>query len=644
MGGTVLKASAKFFMNRKYLFETTKICMYYFIALIIISTLIGTINSFIGLKWSNVTIFLICVVSIFLTFFLLKTNIFEINTLNEWFLLCLLTIFSFFIYKDYAPSISIQQDQSIYITKALNLYNYGFLDRPIELYNKLNSEGLIDGSNILHNYGGFFSGHQIENGFLCTDFYSGGAYFFALFALIKKSSIFWGQSIIAITNNWLLFFLIKKTTNDTKGIEAIIYTFCFAIAPISVWFGRSSSTEPIALFAFLLTLLFLRNSSKVSIVCMSILSIFALTTRIDYFLLSAIIVIIITLQEPLIGFGNTVGLCIYAWMCSKVFWIYHTRISLNDMKMVKYEIPIFIIAFLLAFCIKKFNLIVVIDKIYYSKILKTMICIWGVCIAFFMFRDNVIPLDKWHTFTQFDVTVLSYEERIMDCLFLAFPNVIIIAGLLGATQLFSKEKNKWFGIFFFLMIGISSFFVYKSGNAPQNYFLLRRYYNVFIPGVLLLFVAAVNINIEKIRIRIFVAFVCLLISINLFTDSKQMLEYNGIVESVMNFERKYDEDETVLVYPREQSIDISPIISYCKYDIIPVQNFEELKNVNINVHNYTNKEVIFVSKEKLNYITEKDHIEFKYYRMGEVANDLPRTYYEILFDFYIYDIKDIINI
>lgn len=69
MGGTVLKASAKFFMNRKYLFETTKICMYYFIALIIISTLIGTINSFIGLKWSNVTIFLICVVSIFLTFF-----------------------------------------------------------------------------------------------------------------------------------------------------------------------------------------------------------------------------------------------------------------------------------------------------------------------------------------------------------------------------------------------------------------------------------------------------------------------------------------------------------------------------------------------------------------------------------------------
>lgn len=637
------KDGAEFFMNKKSLLDITKICMYYFVALIIISTLIGTINSFIGLKWSYITIFSICAVSIVSTYFLLKTNVFEIDSLKEWFLLFLLTAFAFFIYKNYAPSISIQQDQSIYITKALNLYNYGFLDRPIELYNKFNSEGLIDGSNILHGYGALFSGHQIKDGFLCTDFYSGGAYFYALFAPIKKSSIFWGQSIIAIINIWLLFFLIKKTINDTKGIESVIYTICFAIAPISVWFGRSSSTEPIALFAFLLMLLFLRENSKVNIIWMSVLSIFALTTRIDYFLFSAIIITIITLQEPLIGFCNTIALCIYAWICSKVFWIYYTRISLVDMKLVKYEIPIFILAFLFAFFVRKFNLITVIDKLYKSKFLKILICIWGIGIALFMFRDNVIPIDKWNTFTQFDVTVLSYEERIMDCLFLVFPNVIIIAGLLGATQLLLKEKNKWFGIFFFLMTGISSFFVYKSGNAPQNYFLMRRYYNVFIPAVLLLFVVAVNVNIEKNKTRIFIAFVSLLISINLFADSRQKLEYSGIVQSVTNFEQKYNEDKTVLVYLQEQNIDISPMISYCKYDIIPVQNFDELKSVSANVYNYTNKNVIFVTKEKLDYLNEKENIGFKYYRMGEVGNDLPRTYYEILYNFYIYDIEDIIK-
>ncbi len=628
-------------MNRKSFFEAVKFFMYYFVALVIISTLIGTINSFIGLKWSNVTIYLICTASIIFTLFLLKTNVFVIDSLKQCYLLCLLTVFAFFIYKNYAPSISIQQDQSIYITKALNLYNYGFPDRPIELYNKLNSEGLIDASNTLHGYGGLVSGHQMKNGFLCTDFYSGGSYFFALFAPIKKISIFWGQSIIAIVNIWLMFFLIKKTIEDVKGIESIIYTVCFAIAPVSVWFGRSSSTESIALFAFLLMLLLLRENSRVNIICMSVLSIFALTTRIDYFLFSAIIIIIITLQKPFIGFCNTIALCIYAWICSKVFWIYHTRISVVDMKLVKYEIPIFILAFLIAYFIRKFDLIIAIEKFYVSRLLKILICVWGICIVFLMFRDNVIPIDKWNTFTQFDVTVLSYEERIMDCLFLVFPNIIIIAGLLGATQLLLIEKNKWFGIFFFTMTVISSFFVYKSGNAPQNYFLLRRYYNIFLPAVLLLFVVSVNVNIEKNKTRILIAFTSLLISMNLFADSRQKVEYSGIVQSVIDFEQKYDENETVLVYMQEQNVDMSPMISYCKYDIVPVQNFEELNRVRENVYKYTNRKVIFVTKEKLDELQEIDSIAFSYYRMGEVANDLPRDYYEILYNLYIYNIEDI---
>lgn len=619
--------------------KITSLGIQFLIWAILLSPLIGTIGSFFNIKWGFLTAALILILTIIIAYQFRDIDIFTIDRLSEWGYLCILTLISVLIYKEYSPSISIQQDQSIYIMKALNLLNHGYTYKPMNMLALLKENGIVDIANNLNNYGILENGNTLVGNKLYTDFYAGGAYFYALCGLIKRNYIFYGQTLITIANTWLMYFTVKKVLSDKRGITSILYTLTFFVSPICVWFGRSSSTETMALFLFLLIFLLLLSENLTSNHWMIIPFTVVLIGRIDYFLITIIGIFILTYRNRLVGALTVVSASTFAIICSKVFWIYYDRIKIRDMKLVKYQIPLFIGVFFLTIIIRKLNENLI-EKIYNSVFVKVGLLVWGILITLMMFRDSFTSEEKWGRFTEFGLNIRSYEELIMDHLFLVFPGFVLIIGLVGAYKLIKSNMNFMAGIYLIGLVVIYSYFVYKSGNAPQMYFLLRRYYNVFIPGLLILFAIVMNELSEKTKVLI--AFCAFIMSANLLGNSMQQVEYATLEQSVRHFVYTYDEDEiSTIFYNHNDKYDISPIVAYGNYDVVPLQDLAELDSVINNNKYYDANSSLYISTEPLAGVNEYQNINLNYYRMGENYEELPKEYYYIEVNLYVYRMNDL---
>ena len=197
------------------------------------------------------------------------------------------------------------------------------------------------------------------------------------------------------------------------------------------------------------------------------------------------------------------------------------------------------------------------------------------------------------------------------------------------------------GIFFLGLMVVYSYFVYKSGNAPQMYFLLRRYYNIFIPSVLVCFVIFIESYDRK--KNIIIAFICFAFSCNLSCNSQQIVEYKELDDRVVDFVNAYPENKiSTIFYDNEIKYDFSPIVSYSSYDVVPLQSDEELQDVCVNTKYFDEENSLYVCEKQignLNYTKEN----LSYYRMGENSEELPKESYYVEVGVYVYKMSDVVN-
>ena len=114
-------------------------------------------------------------------------------------------------------------------------------------------------------------------------------------------------------------------------LVSAIYTMAFAVAPVIIWFGRSSSTEPTALFFWLLifSLLLIKD---VPDYILALVFMTAMTSRIDYFLVVLLGIFIITYRNRKWGGIYTAATIGFAYIVSHVYWIYYNRIASEILK------------------------------------------------------------------------------------------------------------------------------------------------------------------------------------------------------------------------------------------------------------------------------------------------------------------------
>ena len=228
-------------------------CLFlYLCTLIAISPLVGTVWSFLKLKWGILPVTIMLALAFAGCYILQKYNFFSIQSWQELLIFVGMMAFILFIYIQYSPVLSIQQDQALYIFKSFNLINYGTLEKPVGTFTELTKEGFINSDLSLYNYGAFENGTQIRDNAVHPDFYAGGAYFYTVFGMISIGYAFYGQTMIMLANGWLLYCILKNVLKSKDQLLAAIYTMTFVVSPVIIWFGRSSSTEPAALFFWLL--------------------------------------------------------------------------------------------------------------------------------------------------------------------------------------------------------------------------------------------------------------------------------------------------------------------------------------------------------------------------------------------------------
>ena len=631
----------------KYKFTIRKVCIgvsYVFLflcSIIALAPLVGTIWCAIGIKWSIIPAIIILFIAAFSSFKIVQYDLFQMKSAKELVVLGGVMLFVLFIYIQYSPVLSVQQDQALYIMKTFNLLNYGTLEKPVDTFVALTENGIINSDQSLYNYGSFENGCQIRDGALHPDFYAGSSFFYAMCGLIRKDFAFFGQTLVMVACCWLLYCLIRRVLVSEDKLVAALYTMTFAVSPVIMWFGRSSSTEPTALFFWLLIVCLLLDED-IPLPILATVFMVALSARIDYLLVALLGAFIITYKNRKCGAIYTVCTAVFMYVTSKVFWIYYNRIGARDFKIIKYQIILIIGAFIVSFFISKYGKRII-ENIYNYVACKYILIVIGFGVLCMMYRNTLTPEKYYGKFTEFGLDMYSYEEFILDHLYQTFPAIIIAVGLVGCYKILKHKKiNMLAGIFILSLLVVSCYFVYKSGNAPQMYFLLRRYYNIFLPALLLAFV--VFIESKHREKNILIAMALFLLACNLYMDSKQKVQYAELDKNVERFAEKYPESEVgTLFYDHEDKFDISPIVSYCSYDVVPVQNENELEAVSKNQQYYDSESSIYLTTKKIDNIEYKDIVDMSYYTMNETLLGIPRDYIYEKVDIYIYPMEDVIS-
>ncbi len=608
-------------------------CMFFFSGMFLISPLVGTICAFFDIKFTIVIWLLIVILSLVFGILMLRSKLFDIGGVRELLAYGVIFIVSAAIYMSYSPVLELRQDPSLYMLKTMNLLNYGTVYKPMDLYEEMTTEGVL---KLQDGYAEIQNGTQIRDGKLYTDFYPGGTYFYVMFGMFEKRMAFYGQTVIMMLNALLLYELLKRLTKKAHSIANVVCTIAFMIAPLIVWFGRGSYSEPSALLLVLMMALMLDDSEHTPVWAMVLTILSLYSARIDYVLVMFIaIVLLCHISEKWAAAATVLG-CVEVFVFSKTYWIYYDRITKNDMKILRFSIPILIIGWIAGIGIKRFWK--KFPEFYRSYFVSFVLVALGVVFALFAFRDNIV--------TQYQMAeiqeqyIRTYVEDAFDMLFMVFPSVIIIGGLLGLYKVQRDEEIAFLPNAFLMGIFLAyCYFFIAFGNSPQLYWGLRRYYNILIPVLFISFVVLMKKTEEHVTIILSVA--CLIISANLFFDSEQIVEYKGLDISAVDTSVQLDRNHVKYIfYDEDISFNVSSLLSYCKQEFIPIKT-SYLERVNDYMHEKGYENYIYLSES--NYENATFLYQVSYDKLGENYGEVPKKTYDKSFEFYSYNIDTLLD-
>ena len=628
--------------NERQIFQmlqkTSALVLFFSVSVVIVSPLVGTVFEFLNLRWGWFSVTLTVVLSIFIAVRMRNDDVFAIDDWKEFLVFLGLIATALLIYLQYSPTLEIRQDPSVYMLKALNLVNYGHLYSPMTTTEQLVEQGILS-INDLTGYATIQNGTEFVSGNLYTDFYPGGAFCYALIGMFSKKFIFLGQTLIMLGNVILLYFVLKKLAFQQLAISKAILAATFFIAPIIVWFGRGSFSEPFALFFVLLLINFLLHKTiPIWLIALAFCS--SYSSRIDYLLVLILGVFIITFLSKKAGIIYSILICVEVLIFKSVYFIYYDRITTQDMPILKYGIVMIalmlIVSLIIASYGKKW-----IQQIYYSKAIKILIAAIGMVCTLLMFRDNIISPANYEYAEIHGQFIRTYVEEILDLLFQVFPSFILVTGLLGLVYFICEKKICFTASVF--MLGISIVYLYfllAAGNSPQLYWMLRRYYNVVLPMAFVAFVLLIS-SLQK-KTVLLISIVGFLASANMFFNSRQVPDYRGLDQSVVQADSVLEkEDIRIVFYDEKLRYEVSSIMAFNSAEFIPVDVENESKIGDI--ENWIEKNgitnIAWILDEK--YTDESDELKLTYQKMGEEYGAIPKEVYYNEYNLYLYSMDEV---
>lgn len=602
-------------------------------SIIVLSTIIGTLFSFFGLAWGKKAFLLITIISGI--FALRYYKIFKIENLLTLLSLIGVLVFTILIYGQISPVLEMGQDQNCYMLKSFNLVNHGFLYKPMDSLSFLIKEGVLNTDNYSW-FAAIQNGTKLDAlGRLNVEFFPGSCYVFAFCGVINKAFTFYGATLIAVGIASLLFFISNYLFNKKNPIFSAVLSITFLISPAITWFCRASYTEPYALFLFLFItyIIIFYNKEDIGTVLLMCSFISLFYTRID--MLSALFLgIFVFMNKKII---HSVVYTIFAFIAillSSVYKVYYEGIISNNTIFYysHYLLLLFFIILFVTFALfKKFNK--KIDFIFESKIFTVFLFIFCGAILLLIFRDNFFPPEIGYVDR---VQMRTFNEVIFERLFLLLPAHMLLLGLMF-IPFFIRDKGidisaKLF--FLFMFFTYSALFV-NSYNAPQIYFNLRRYIFVIMPALYIGFVFFVS-KISPNYIKNLLVVITFFITLNLYFNANQIVEFKGMDKSVKIFTDKYKENNnyTIIYNTNNLRKDISALLSYGRYDFVPIYNNNLIPVI---YEKLSDKNILFIDNKR--YPNQKyEEYSIEYQRMGENYYGFPGKQ-NFKYDFYIYNLS-----
>ncbi len=593
----------------------------YILSLMIVSPMLGTFFCFFDIYWGWIAFFSNMILAGILFVFLNKAQLMMIESAAESTVLIIITGISICLYARYSPALYLSQDPSIYLLKALNLVNYGYCYKPMQVYSDFALQ------NIIEPISGYGSGMYYKMPNMYADFFPGGSFFYSLFGMISKDLLFYAQTAIMALNAWLLYFAIKKTAG-MKCITAGNYTLMFFAAPMIVWFGRGYFTEPAALL-FLLLIINMLNLNRQYPFLLAVCFLSSYSSRIDYLLIMLLGIFILLFLNYKTGILYTLAVVAEVLIYKHSYHYYFGRITTEDVPFLKHYIILIILAFAVSIVFLNWKK-ELLYQIFYSKAIKYLLAAIGILCLCLMFHNNVVSAEDYHVELIHGRMLRTYEEEILDLLFQTFPGIVLSLGLAGMYKLIDKEKIPFTTSVFILGVGVAYLYLlFGSSNSPQLYWMLRRYYNNIVPVCMLSFCCLFrNLRREQ---GYLLAAVCMALSLNMYLDSGQIEDYKGLDKSAAKLEQEIKEQgyETVY-YPLQDEKQISPLFAYSDLEFIPV-SLQDLFRIEDYKERFDFTDSLFLTSKVIDNMSLDPDIqqyEMKYLKLGENYGEIPKDVYD----------------
>lgn len=600
------------------------------------SSLIGTFYVFFDIKWGFSAIALTFLFSGFAAYYMTKSEMFVFDSITEFLVFVLMECILFALYVRYAPVLELRQDQGIYMFKALNLVNYGYTYKPLPFMDELISNGIID--NIYTDYGVVQNGTLYSEGVLHSDFFPAGAFIYAIVGKISKQNIFLGQTIIVMLSGALFFFALKKILGEKFNCNiSVIYIISFFLTPVLIFFGRSSFSENIAL-SLILFLINTLGKEKPNMFFLTIGMLSLYSARMDFMLLSIAGIVIITYFSARIGVLYSALLMLVYYIYNSSYSIYSQRIMENDLKILKFA-PIMIIIILCVSVLIIRYFFDLIPKLYNSKLIKYIYIAFCVVTLCMMFRDNVGYYIGYNMENMYDQYLMTYVEFVLDLLFLAFPSLLIVGGILTLHEfLGNKNRNMMLNVFILITMTIYMMFIFTVGQAPQLYWFLRRYIYAVLPLATISFITFMSKY--DFKINVIVAVYVLLMCLNLNLNSHIGVEYKNLDNDAIVIDDLWNRDGTeIVLYDSELRYGASTMVSYADLQVISIEK-EDLEDVceYIIESGYEQTKIKILSGEQNDNL-----LELSYWRHGERMGELPDEMHNIQVKMYEYTASEYLD-
>jgi hypothetical protein len=610
-----------------------RLILFIWILLLVSIPLVFTLISVIGTPIGTIAVIIALMLNLFISKFLFLTldeKLYK-NCFNGLYIFIIL-ITMFYLYGiNYSPILEIRQDPSVYLYKALNIINYGTLEQPLTYLKELIDHNILNVKEYT-GYAKILNGTSYNNGILSLDFFQFPSYFYAFIGIIDKNYMFITPFIVNSVSAILLYFIFL---NYITKCRALIFSLLFFITPAVLWFGRAPFSEPSALLAILSIFFifeYIKNENS-QYIMLFIISIFAFFTRIDLIILLYISIFYITYKNRKIGLLFTIIAILFIYLNALNSEIYMTRISATSIVFMYYYIlPI---VFLLGIVMSK---IIVLDKFIKSNVFLIFLLLFFTFLLLFMFRDDFTTVNE--IVYMHGREMRTYNEMNMEKIFLVIPDFIVVIGMLYFPFLIKNAnlKRNSFIIMTPLFI-VFSYYIYNISNSPQMYWSVRRYLYVLLPLLYISYVLFVSKQ-SKLSQNILLAMTTFLV-LNQNLRSQVAPEMKGLDNSVKTFISMYPESKyDLILYDKKLRYPISSILSYGKYQFIPINNINEV----LDIYSYfkNKKNILYITNNKLKIPNKKFTID--YTRVGESYIDLPKAKQYKKFTFNVYsDVYSIDN-